>query len=87
MTWYVKYTCFVNGQQAGCQLVNYVYQYTNQANGNPNWQPVPGTPRVVVDAGLFAPTRSAERARNCRPCANFGLPGYHADRARPRRKS
>ena len=47
VTWFVKYTCFVNGQQAGCQLVNYVYQYTNLDNGNPNWQPVPGTPRVA----------------------------------------
>ena len=46
VTWYVKYTCMINGQPAGCQLVNYTYQFANQANGNPNWQPVPGTPRV-----------------------------------------
>ena len=46
VTWYVQYECMVNGQRVGCQLVDYTYRYVNQANGNPNWQPVPGTPFV-----------------------------------------
>jgi hypothetical protein len=46
VTWYVKYSCILNGQQAGCQLVDYTYRYANLANGNPNWQPSPGTPFV-----------------------------------------
>ena len=47
VTWYVRYTCMVNGQPAGCQLVDYTYRYVNQASGNnPDWQPMPGTPFV-----------------------------------------
>jgi hypothetical protein len=42
--WTVKYECMLNGQLAGCQLVTYTYRYVNQANGNPNWQLVPGYP-------------------------------------------
>jgi hypothetical protein len=42
--WSVRYTCVVNGQPAGCRIVDYTYRYVNTANGNPNWQPVPGTP-------------------------------------------
>jgi hypothetical protein len=45
VTWYVKYSCTVNGQQAGCQLVDYTYRYVNQGGGNnPNWQLRPGYP-------------------------------------------
>jgi hypothetical protein len=45
VTWYVKYSCIVNGQQAGCQLVDYTYRYVNQGGGNnPSWQPRPGYP-------------------------------------------
>ncbi len=50
VTWYVKYTCTLNGQVTGCQMVNYTYRYVNQANGNPNWQPYPGTP-IAAAAG------------------------------------
>lgn len=44
VTWYVKYSCTLNGVVTGCQMVNYTYRFVNQANGNPNWQPYPGTP-------------------------------------------
>jgi hypothetical protein len=45
VTWYVKYSCTVKGQQAGCQLVDYTYRYVNQGGGNnPSWQPRPGYP-------------------------------------------
>ena len=44
VTWHVRYECTVNGQQVGCQLVDYTYRYVNQANGNPSWQAMPGTP-------------------------------------------
>lgn len=47
LTWHVKYECMVNGQQAGCQFVDYTYRYVNQGGGNnPDWQPMPGTPWV-----------------------------------------
>ena len=45
--WSVRYTCIVDDQPAGCQIVNYRYQYMNQANGNPDWQPLPGSPTVL----------------------------------------
>ena len=40
----MQHSCVVNGQQVGCQTVDYTYRYVNQSNGNPNWQPSPGTP-------------------------------------------
>ncbi len=44
VTWYVRYSCTLNGVVTGCKLVDYTYGFVNQANGNPNWQPMPGTP-------------------------------------------
>jgi hypothetical protein len=44
--WSVKYTCMDGAALLGCQIVNYTYHFINQANGNPNWQQVPGTPWV-----------------------------------------
>ena len=47
VTWHVKYTCEASdGLVTGCQLVEYTYQYENLANGNPNWQQIPGTPWI-----------------------------------------
>ena len=44
--WSVRYECIVNDQTVGCQIIDYTYRYMNQANGNPDWQQVPGTPFV-----------------------------------------
>jgi hypothetical protein len=45
--WSVRYSCTLNGQPAGCQIVTYRYRYANQRNGNPDWHQVPGSPMVV----------------------------------------
>ena len=54
VTWYVKYSCTLNGQLTGCRMVNYTYRFVNQTNGSPNWQPYPGTP-IAVAMGSCVP--------------------------------
>ena len=54
--WSVRYSCLVNGQAAGCQIVNYTYRYINQASGNPELAAGPRHAVGVVDAGLHTLT-------------------------------
>ena len=70
----------------GCQMVNYTYRYVNQANGNPNWQPYPGTPIAVADGALYALTNGTRtQVEDYHALANCRLAGYLRSGTRPRR--